>query len=201
MRPFNDLTHLSTCHTEAADGRKSVDDSSGVSIDPAVRRMIRRIDPPLMWRRCTAAAPSASFCPAAAPLTSEFPRQNKTMNSLQVVLTCLVVISCKLPVVSVVGLNQLIGSSIGSRLVRRRRSGSRVVHPATGQLRSIDRYVPFCCPFHHFDAQLAATQSIRLLRRRSHRQTGARSLPGRRRAGPGVHHGQSGGHRRPVAGR
>jgi hypothetical protein len=51
MRPFNDLTHLSTCHTEAADGRKSVDDSSGVSIDPAVRRMIRRIDPPLMWRR------------------------------------------------------------------------------------------------------------------------------------------------------
>jgi hypothetical protein len=51
VRPFNDLTHLSTCHTEAADGRKSVDDSSGVSIDPAVRRMIRRIDPPLMWRR------------------------------------------------------------------------------------------------------------------------------------------------------
>ena len=100
MRPFNDPAHLSTCHSGAADQHPldSVDDPSGASIDPDVRRMIRRIDPPLIWRRRTAAATSASLCPAAPPLASDFPA--KKMNSLQVVLTWLVVISCKLPVVS-----------------------------------------------------------------------------------------------------
>ena len=100
MRPFNDPSHLSTCHSGAADQHPldSVDDPSGASIDPDVRRMIRRIDPPLIWRRRTAAATSASLCPAAPPLASDFPAEK--MNSLHVVLTWLVVISCKLHVVS-----------------------------------------------------------------------------------------------------